>query len=103
MSKNDKIRKGIETLPIYPKFTATGRVMRDSNGNMIAENHFRVIRKLRYEAKGDKHKEDRLVLAYMKKVRSWDVKRRSKLLKSIVTIIITGVILIGLSIYFIFN
>jgi len=104
MSKNSKIRRATDTLPRFPKFNVHGRVIRDRFGRMQWVDHFKVINELRKESKKESVKnklnptdakkvEDKMVLDYMKKVRSYDVTRGRKKQKEQLLWVITGAIL----------
>lgn len=93
MSRNNKIRRSSEDLPPYPKFTADGKIIPGTQAD-----HFKIINTLRKEANGD-----RLVMDYMKKVRSYDLKRRGRRLKRTVITGLFILIIAGLFVYFKLN
>lgn len=102
MSKNRNIRNAGIELPPYPKFNANGRVMRDNRGEIIYEDHFRVISEFRQKAREEatdpnvrRHIEDRLVMEYMKKVKTYKLYLRRKLIKR--TIIISALVIISIT------
>lgn len=120
MSQHNRMRRAGDDLPLYPKFTADGKLLRTAWGAIIQEDHFKRINTIRKEARHEadieigkatnekeraeaaragKLMEEHLVLSYMKRVRAYDVTRRRREKKRFLVVAAVLILFTGIFIY----
>lgn len=71
------MRRQAEKLPFYPKVTKGKQVMNTPDMDIVPEDHFKVLKRIKDESKGDKSKEQLDTIAYMKKVHQYDTQQKA--------------------------